>query len=140
MAENKKLVNMEALEQLAQKLKDELDKVQVAPSGSVYRPAGNLTIPDPSKLTEENVGNVYNITQEFTTDENFVEDSDRKYPAGTDIAVVGVGSGVYKFNALSGFVDLNGYIKDEDVLRIIEGEIVDSSEVEQMLQEVFREG
>lgn len=132
---------MEALEQLAQKLKDEFDNVQATPSGSVYRPAGNLTTPDLSKLSEENVGKVYNITQEFTTDSNFVDDSGRTYSAGTDIAVVDIGSGVYKFNVLSGFVDLSGYLRSSDlndrVQSILTAEMANSDDVESMLQTVF---
>lgn len=144
MASGKNIVNLEALEELARELKTKLGNLGSLPSGSVYKPAGNLTSPDFSKLSEENLGKVYNITQEFTTDsEHFVETGEQKYPAGTDIAVVEVDSGTYKFNVLSGFVDLTDYSKKTEVQTMIdstlEAEIVDISEVEQMLKDVFGE-
>lgn len=143
MAGEKKLVNLEALEELARTLQEKLENLdQNTVSGSVYRPAGNLDHPDFLKLTEGNLGNVYNIRNEFTTDsEHYVEGVDKKYPAGTDIAVVEDGPSVYKFNVLSGFVDLQPYAKTTEVVTLIDStldaEIVQLSEVQQMLEEVF---
>lgn len=142
MTGDKKIVNLGALEELATELKTKLENLNVPVSGSVYKPAGNLSSPDFSKLIEENLGKVYNITQEFTTDsEHFVETGEKKYSAGTDIAVVEVDSGTYKFNVLSGFVDLSEYPNKPAVQSMIDStldaEIVSSDDVEQMLQRVF---
>lgn len=144
MATNKRLIDLDGLEELVRELKTKLEAIDLSPSGSVYRPAGNLSSPEVSKLTEENVGKVYNITQEFTTDsEHFVDGSEKKYPAGTDVAVVESDVGVYKFNVLSGFVDLSDYLETKDFQTkfdsSIAAEIADVSEVTEMLKEVFGE-
>ena len=142
MAGEKKIINLEALEELARSLKDKLDALDDRPTSSVYRPAGSLETPDFLKLTAGNVGNVYNIKQAFTTDaEHYLEGLDLSYPAGTDIAVVEEEPSVYKFNVLSGFVDLSGYAKIETVTStvnsILDAEIAELSDVQQMIEEVF---
>lgn len=133
------ITNLESLEELARKIesifirKDQIGDYVGSGVGSVYRPFGNLTSPDPSKLIKDNLGNVYNITQEFVADSaNFVDGNGKKFPAGTDIAVVSDDSGGYKFNVLSGFVDLSGYFKEDDIVQL--------SEVQEMLKEVFGDG
>jgi hypothetical protein len=64
-------------------------------------------------LTSANEGNVYNVSEEFTTTTNFVEGAGKTYPAGTNIVVVNTGtsaSPVYKFDILAGFMDLSNYV------------------------------
>lgn len=96
--------------------KDEVDgKISSVykPSGSI---AGNALVED--LLIAGNVGNVYNITTEFTTTDKFVEGTGTTYPAGTNVAVVDVGSGDehdYKFDAMSGVYDFSGYAKKTDL-------------------------
>ena len=53
-------------------------------------------------------GNVYNISDEFTTTDDFVEAAGTKYPAGTNIVCIKVGE-AYKWDVLAGFVDLSAY-------------------------------
>lgn len=142
MAGEKKLTNLEALEVFAEALKKKLDSIK--PDGSVYRPAGNLDAPDYSKLTKENLGCVYNITRKFTADgEHFIGNDTNTYPAGTDIAVVIEDTESYKFNALSGFIDLSDYPTTSTVTSMInttlDAEIVSVQEVEKMLKDVFGE-
>ena len=59
-------------------------------------------------LTAAIEGNVYNISDEFTTTEDFVEAAGTKYPAGTNIVCIKVGE-AYKWDVLAGFVDLSAY-------------------------------
>ena len=63
----------------------------------------------------DNLGNVYNVTDEFTTDDRFVEGTGQEYPAGTNVVVVETSSepATYKFDVMSGFVDLSGYLTTE---------------------------
>lgn len=78
----------------------------------VYKPAGSYdfaAFQQEVEATESNLGNVYNITDSFTTTSYFVEGSGKVYPAGTNVVVVEVSSGVYKFDVLSGAVDLTNY-------------------------------
>lgn len=87
---------------------------------TVYRPAGSLA---PTGLVADlliagNVGKVYNITGEFTTDANFVEGTGHKYPAGTNVVVINNGTDEaadYKFDVLAGFIDLSEYAKTTEV-------------------------
>lgn len=142
MSEKKNLVDLEALEQLAISLKNKINSGSV--KTAVYKPAGSLDSPDVSKLSAEYLGNVYNITQPFDTDgEHFVEGAGKHYPEGTNVAVVEYDSGVYKFDVMSGFVDLSEYSKTSAIQTMIdatiENEIVSSEEVESMLQSVFSE-
>ena len=77
---------------------------------SVYKPAGSIAFasrPTPGKTYE---GNVYNITDAFTTDSTFVEGSGKSYPAGTNIVCINTSGTTYKWDVLSGIVDLSGYV------------------------------
>lgn len=77
---------------------------------STYKPSGSVefaSLPTPSA---ENLGNVYNVTDAFTAGSTFIaSEQGQKYPADTNVAVVEV-EGQYYFDALSGFVDLTGYL------------------------------
>lgn len=77
---------------------------------STYKPSGSVefaSLPTPSA---DNLGNVYNVTDAFTAGASFIaSEQGQKYPADTNVAVVEV-EGQYYFDALSGFVDLTGYL------------------------------
>lgn len=86
---------------------------------AVYKPAGSSTFAAlPSDLAGL-AGSVYNMSEEFTTDERFVEGTGKTYPAGTNIVVTSDS----KFDVLSGFVDLSGYLTDDDFVAITNKEI-----------------
>ena len=77
---------------------------------STYKPAGSTTyvgLPAPSAGEE---GKVYNVSDAFTTDEDFVEGTGKSYPAGTNVVCIDSDdAGTYKWDVLSGFVDLSAY-------------------------------
>lgn len=85
------------------------EKIAAAVS-STYKPSGSVeftSLPTPSA---DNLGNVYNVTDAFTAGATFIaSEQGQKYPADTNVAVVEV-DGQYYFDALSGFVDLTGYL------------------------------
>lgn len=87
------------------------DKINGALS-SVYKPAGSVAFASLPTPGASNLGNVYNVTDEFTTDDRFVEGTGQEYPAGTNVAVVETSNdpATYKFDVMSGFVDLSGYL------------------------------
>lgn len=87
------------------------DKINGALS-SVYKPAGSVAFASLPTPGADNLGNVYNVTDGFTTDDRFVEGTGQEYPAGTNVAVVETSSepATYKFDVMSGFVDLSGYL------------------------------
>lgn len=80
---------------------------------AVYKPAGSVAFADLPTLAENVLGNVYNVTNAFTTTDNFVEGAGNKYPKGTNVVVVKSGED-YKFDVLAGFVDLSGKVDKED--------------------------
>ena len=57
---------------------------------SVYKAAGSLPFASLTSalLVKANQGNVYNITDAFTTTADFTEGAGKKYTAGTNVAVV----------------------------------------------------
>lgn len=88
--------------------KDEIN----AKISAVYKPAGAVAFAELPSLSESILGNVYNVTDAFTTTANFVEGAGNKYPKGTNVVVVKVGD-AYKYDVLAGFVDLSGYVEKE---------------------------
>lgn len=87
---------------------------------TVYRPAGSLASTGlvADLLIAGNIGKVYNITDAFTTDANFVEGTGHSYPAGTNVVVINNGNDEtadYKFDVLAGFIDLSDYAKTSEV-------------------------
>ena len=77
---------------------------------AVYKPAGSVAFASLPTLAASVLGNVYNVTDAFTTTSDFVEGSGNSYPAGTNVVVISPSSGTYKFDVLAGFVDLSGYV------------------------------
>ena len=97
--------------------KEELD----GKLSSVYKPAGSYafeSLPEPSQAT---VGSVYNVTNEFTSDERFLIPS-KTYPVGTNVVVV-FSESEYKFDVLAGFIDLSPFYKKTDLVPIENNEI-----------------
>lgn len=90
---------------------------------SIYKPGGSYTYEDLPEPSNETSGVVYNVTNEFTTDERFLIPY-KTYPIGTNVVVV-YSEGQYKFDVLSGFIDLSGFYKKNDLIRI-ENEEIDS--------------
>lgn len=90
----------------------------------VYIPKGSsafASLPSPSA---DNVGHVYNVTDQFTTTGDFVEGSGKSYPAGTNVVVVSA-DGDYKWDVMAGFVDLSGYVLESDLEALSDEEITE---------------
>lgn len=104
--------------QAKQEANEYTDEQISAKISSVYKPAGSSTfelLPQPSI---DLLGKVYNITNEFTADDKFItEEIGKKYPVGTNIVCVEVTGGGpdpdYKYDVLSGVIDLTGYATEE---------------------------
>ncbi len=92
--------------------KEEVNTAISTQIGRVYKPSGTVeyaSLPTPS---QENLGNVYNVSNAFTTDERFVDGPGKKYPAGSNVAVVQA-EAAYKFDVLSGEIDLSNYVEKD---------------------------
>ena len=86
----------------------EVDEKIAAKISSTYKAAGSVAFAALPALAAAIEGNVYNISDEFTTTDDFVEAAGTKYPAGTNIVCIKVGE-AYKWDVLAGFVDLSAY-------------------------------
>lgn len=91
---------------------------------TVYTPKGSIQTLEElnTKVNTGKVGDVWNMSAEFTTDAGFVEGPGKKYPAGTNVVLVDV-SGLKKWDVLAGSVDLSAYIKSSEMVAITETEI-----------------
>lgn len=104
----------------------DVDSKIKAAIGTVYTPGGSKTSEEISGegatalLVADNVGKVFNISNTFNVDENFVEyeslgSEAKSYPAGTNIVIVDASESgdmsEIKFDALAGFIDLSGYVQ-----------------------------
>ena len=93
---------------------------------TVYTPKGSLA--DISTLgtlsTSGKIGDVYNISSEFTTTADFIEGAGKTYPAGTNIVLVEVEE-AKKWDVLAGSVDLSAYVKSSEMVAITDTEIDD---------------
>ena len=80
---------------------------------SVYKPAGNKTCAElvSSLLVASNLGKVFNMTDSGITTADFVEGAGKPINAGDNIAIVDVGNSTYKFDILTGMVDLSNYVQ-----------------------------
>ena len=90
---------------------------------SVYKPKGSVAFANLPSATSANEGNVYNITDSFTTTSSFVEGEGKTYPAGTNVVIVNTSGTTYKYDVLSGVVDLSGYVQSSDLVAITNAEI-----------------
>lgn len=102
-------------------IKDAYTKSEVdGKLSSAYKAQGSKTASQltSSLLAAANEGYVYNLSDKLEiTEANkslFVENLKSSYPAGTNVVVVNVGGGVYKFDVIAGFVDLTEYAKTAD--------------------------
>lgn len=76
---------------------------------SVYKPAGTVAFASLPTLSSSIEGNVYNVSDNFTTTADFVEGAGNTYPAGTNVVCINTTDTTYKWDVLAGFVDLSGY-------------------------------
>lgn len=102
-------VSFENAQVLVQEINDKIDS-KFSELGGAYIARGSRAFADlPGTLTESMVGYVYNITDDFETDNRFVDGSGKKYSAGTNVVVVDNGldgSPDYKLDVLGSFVDV----------------------------------
>lgn len=80
--------------------------------GKVFRPRGSVLFSELPEPSESVLGDVYDIKENFITTANFREGSGKKFPAGTNVTIVQDGED-YKYDVLSGEIDLSGYVEKE---------------------------
>ena len=91
-------------------------------NAKIYKVAGSKAFEELGQPTQNTVGLVYSITDEFTIDSRFIDYDPTvtsTFPAGTNVVgIVDVdtttGAETYYWDTLSGFVDLSGYLLKTD--------------------------
>lgn len=66
--------------------------------GGAYKVKGSKAfadLPSVSTATVDDIGNVYNVTDAFTTTSDFIEGAGKKYPAGTNVVIVDASTVAY---------------------------------------------
>lgn len=88
-----------------------------------YKAKGSVAFASLPELNSATIGDVYNVTDQFSTTGDFMEGTGKSYSAGTNVVCVDAGSGTKKWDVLAGFVDLSGYVAKTDMVAITETEI-----------------
>lgn len=96
--------------------------VDIAVAG-VYKVKGSIAFAE-ATLEGQVEGNVYNITDAFTTTADFVEGAGVKYPAGTNIVAVTVGESL-KWDVMAGTYDFSDFLMKDDIRSLTAEEIAD---------------
>lgn len=103
------------------------NKVKAAVAG-VYKVKGSVAFASLPALGSEGMkeGHVYNVTDAFTTTDDFLEGAGGKYPAGTNVVVVNEGNDetpAYKFDCMSGVFDFTDFVMREEIQSLTADEI-----------------
>ena len=87
----------------------------------VYKVKGSVAF---AALPTEEVaeGDVYNVTDAFTTTDEFVEGADIEYPAGTNVVAVDI-DGTMKWDCMAGTYDFSEFMLKSDLVDITSEEI-----------------
>lgn len=126
----------ESINQIKQEANEYTDTQIKEKISSVYKPAGSIAFEELPEPSIDLVGNVYNVTNEFTANEKFiVEENGKKYPVGTNIVCIEITRGEpdpdYKYDVLAGIVDLTDYATQEWVsgqIGTVKNELIGSQE------------
>lgn len=102
--------------------KTECDGQIAAAVSSVYKPMGSRAFANLPALSAASVGDVYNVSDDFTTTSDFIEGAGKSFAAGTNVVVVDNG-GQKMWDVLTGMVDLSDYAKLADFEPISTAEI-----------------
>ena len=103
----------------------QISDVESAVVGAL-KPKGSVAFASLPALTSANLNSMYNVTDAFTTTADFVEGAGKSYPAGTNVAIINTGtdaSPVYKYDTMTGVIDLSGYWSKAELVDITTAEI-----------------
>ena len=83
---------------------------------------GSVAFANLPALGASSLNNMYNVTDAFTTTADFTEGAGKSYPAGTNVAIVNVGteqSPTYKYDAMTGVIDTSSFATKTEVNGLI---------------------
>ena len=79
---------------------------------------GSVPFAELPALSAAELHNMYNITDSFVTTDDFVEGAGISYEAGTNVAIINIGtdsSPVYKYDSMTGIIDTSNFPTKTDV-------------------------
>lgn len=89
---------------------------------SAYKVKGSCTFANLPALSSAKIGDVWNVTDAFSTTSDFVEGTGKSYPAGSNVVRVNVSNSA-KWDVLAGVYDLSGYMAKTDMVAITTAEV-----------------
>lgn len=104
---NKEFLEKPQAQELIDEVKARLAK-KVDKTDTPYKPGGSIPFANLPALVAENAGYTYNITDSFTTTEDFIDGAGIPCDAGTDVAIISVPpvapatDPTYKYNLFGG--------------------------------------
>lgn len=101
---------------------------------SIYTPHGDITCAElvPALLIEENIGNVYTVTDSGTTTAYFMQGAGKTINVGDSVSIIKAGEDTILFNLMGNVLDLTDYQK-KNLSTAIEIGGVDKTTVEDAL-------
>lgn len=90
------------------------------------KPKGSCAFANLPALSAANVNTFYNVSDSFTTTADFIEGAGHAYPAGTNVAIINTGSDaspVYKYDAMTGEIDLSDYWNTTNLTALTTAEV-----------------
>lgn len=91
------------------------EKISAAVAGALI-PGGSVTFENLPTLAKANNNHIYNVEDAFTTTADFLEGAGKDYPAGTNVAIINVGTSSapsYKYDTYTGTVDYSVFMKKQ---------------------------
>ena len=98
------------------------------------QPKGSVAFANLPALTAANLNTFYNVTDDFTSTIDFTDGGGKSYPAGTNVAIINNGTAanpVYKYDAMTGVIDLSGYVQASEMHALT------NAEIDTIFQQVF---
>lgn len=100
----------------------DLNSLVVGDIASVFKPGGSVTFANLPAPTAGSYGYVYNVINQFTTDDRFVEGPGKTFPSGSEVAIIlkektnQSDPDEYLFNVFSSFIDTSQFASQSEYL------------------------
>lgn len=87
-----------------------------------YKAGGSIRFSELPTPSNANLNYMYNIEDDFTTDNRFIEGSGKHFKAGTNVAIIEK-NGSYYFDVYGTFIDLTNYVQQSELSEAISSKV-----------------